>query len=80
MKFLRIGDDVIRLDLIIRIKEGRSDETFYGRSVRKNSDGFGWLEIHFVAGEMMKLEGEAAEALRRYLESEQLVQELLLVP
>jgi recombinational DNA repair ATPase RecF len=77
MRFLRIGDDLIRLDMIMRIREGRKDETYYGRSVRKTNDAFGWLEVHFVAGEVMKLEGESAEMLRRFLESEQLVQELV---
>jgi hypothetical protein len=75
MKFLRIGDIVIRLDLIVRIKEGRSDETFYGRSVRKGAEG-GWLEVHFTAGEALQLEGEAAAALRRYMEVENLIQDL----
>jgi len=76
MKFLRVGDEMIRLDMITRIKEGRSDETFYGRSVRKNVDAWGWIELHFVGGEIVKIEGESAEALRRYFEAEDLVQDL----
>lgn len=76
MKFLRVGDELIRVDMITRIKEGRNNETFYGRSVRKNVDAWGWLELHFVGGEIVKIEGEPAEALRRYLESEDLIQDL----
>ncbi len=66
MDFIRIKEDTIRLDMITRIREGRNDETFYGRSVRKGTES--WLDIHFIGGEVLKLEGEAAAALRRFLE------------
>ena len=38
MKFIRIGDETIRLDLITHVKEGCKEETLYGRSVRKTTD------------------------------------------
>jgi hypothetical protein len=68
MKFIRIGDETIRLDLITHVKEGCKEETLYGRSVRKTVDHrFGWLEVHFVSGEVIKIEGEGADVLRRIL-------------
>jgi hypothetical protein len=71
MKFIRLGDEIIRLDLVTHIKEGAKDETLYGRSVRKTVDQrFGWLEVHFVSGDVIKVEGEAANVLRRILEEE----------
>jgi hypothetical protein len=71
MKFIRIGDETLRLDLVTHIKEGQKDETLYGRSVRKVTDHrYGWLEVHFVSGEVLKIEGEGAEVLRRILEEE----------
>jgi hypothetical protein len=71
MKFIRLGDEIIRLDLVTHIKEGAKDETLYGRSVRKAVDlRFGWLEVHFISGEVIKIEGEAANVLRRILEDE----------
>src|SRR3954452_22709888 len=71
MKFIRVGDEIIRLDLVTHIKEGAKDETLYGRSVRKTIDTrFGWLEVHFVSGEVLKVEGEPAEVLRKILEDE----------
>ena len=66
MEFIRIKEDIFRLDMITRIREGKNEETFYGRSVRKGVDG--WLDIHFIGGEVVKLEGESAMALRRFLE------------
>ena len=69
MKFIRIGDETIRLDLITHVKEGCKEETLYGRSVRKTTDHrFGWLEVHFVSGEVLKIEGEGTDVLRRILE------------
>jgi hypothetical protein len=71
MRFIRIGDERLRLDLVTHIKEGCVQETFYGRSVRKTADTrYGWLEVHFVSGEVLKIEGEAAEVLRQILEAE----------
>jgi hypothetical protein len=71
MKFIRIGDETIRLDLITHVKEGSKEETLYGRSVRKTTDHrYGWLEVHFVSGEMLKIEGEGADVLRRILHEE----------
>jgi hypothetical protein len=71
MQFLRIGDEIIRLDLITHIKEGSKEETLYGRSVRKTADHrYGWLEVHFVSGEVIKIEGEGADLLRRFLDQE----------
>jgi hypothetical protein len=68
MKFIRIGDETINLDLITHVKEGCKEETLYGRSVRKTTDHrFGWLEVHFISGDALKVEGEAAEVLRRIL-------------
>jgi hypothetical protein len=76
MKFIRIGDETLRLDLVTHVKEGCVQETFYGRSVRKTSDTrYGWLEVHFVSGEVLKIEGEGAEVLRRILEAETEVHE-----
>src|SRR4051812_31711219 len=76
MKFIRVGDEIIRLDLVTHIKEGAKDETLYGRSVRKTVDAkFGWLEVHFVSGEVIKVEGEAANVLRKFLEDELKVKE-----
>lgn len=66
MEFVRIKEDIFRLDMITRIREGRHEETFYGRSVRKGTEA--WLDIYFVGGEVVKLEGEAATLLRRFLE------------
>lgn len=66
MEFIRIKEDIFRLDMITRIREGKNEETFYGRSVRKGNEG--WLDIHFIGGEVVKLEGDAAVALRRFLE------------
>jgi hypothetical protein len=69
MKFIRIGDEIIRLDLVTHIKEGCKEETLYGRSVRKTTDHrYGWLEVHFVSGEVIKIEGEAANVLRQILD------------
>jgi hypothetical protein len=69
MKFIRIGDETIRLDLITHVKEGCKEETLYGRSVRKTMDTrYGWLEVHFVSGEVLKIEGEETDILRRILE------------
>ncbi|MBV8555514.1 MAG: hypothetical protein JO116_08105, partial [Planctomycetaceae bacterium] len=56
--------------MILRIQEGRTDETLYGNSVRKSSARLGWIEVHFVAGDVMTSVGPAAEALRRALEEE----------
>jgi hypothetical protein len=70
VKFILIGEETIRLDMILRIQEWRMDETLHGNSVRKSSDRLGWIEVHFVAGEVMKFVGTAAEALRRALEEE----------
>jgi hypothetical protein len=76
MKFIRIGEETIRLDLVTHIKEGCVQETYYGRSVRKTTDTrYGWLEVHFVSGEVLKIEGEGAEVLRRVLEAETKVYE-----
>jgi hypothetical protein len=66
MEFIRIKEDIFRLDMITRIREGKNEETFYGRSVRKTTDG--WLDIYFIGGEVVKLEGESALAMRRFLE------------
>ena len=66
MEFIRIKEDIIRLDMITRIREGKNEETFYGRSVRKGTEG--WLDIYFIGGEVVKLEGESAAALRRFLD------------
>ena len=69
MKFIRIGDETIRLDLITHVKEGCKEETLYGRSVRKTTDHrYGWLEVHFVSGDVLKIEGEESDVLRRILE------------
>jgi hypothetical protein len=77
MRFLRIGDETIRLDLVTHIKEGCREETHYGRSVRKTSDlRYGWVEVHFVSGEVIKIEGEGAEILRRVLDEVTDVREL----
>jgi hypothetical protein len=71
MRFIRIGDETICLDQVTHVKEGCREETLYGRSVRKTTDTrYGWLEVHFVSGEMLKIEGEGAELLRRILEAE----------
>jgi hypothetical protein len=71
MKFIRIGDEIIRLDLITHVKEGCKEETLYGRSVRKNTDHrYGWLEVHFASGDVIKVEGEGAHTLRQILEEE----------
>ena len=71
LKFIRVGDETIQLSLVTHVKEGAKDETLYGRSVRKSTDHrFGWLEVHFVSGEAIKVEGEAADVLRRILEEE----------
>jgi hypothetical protein len=68
MKFIRIGDETINLDLITHVKEGCKEETLYGRSVRKTTDHrFGWLEVHFISGDALKVEGESADVLRRIL-------------
>jgi hypothetical protein len=76
MKFIRIGDETLRLDLVTHVKEGCVQETFYGRSVRKTTDNrYGWLEVHFISGEVLKIEGEGAELLRRVLEAETKVYE-----
>jgi hypothetical protein len=69
MKFIRIGDETINLDLITHVKEGCKEETLYGRSVRKTMDHrYGWLEVHFVSGDVLKVEGEPTDVLRRILE------------
>src|SRR5437660_12298056 len=71
MNFIRIGDETMRLDMITHVKEGCKEETLYGRSVRKTTDHrYGWLEVHFVSGEVLKVEGEGANVLRRILEEE----------
>src|SRR4051812_14313154 len=80
MKFVRIGEDTIRLDMIVRIREGRVDETLYGRSVRKTSDRVGWIEVHFVVGEALKFVGQDADLLRSLLEVEYGVRDLTLPP
>jgi hypothetical protein len=81
MKFIRLGDEIIRLDLVTHIKEGAKDETLYGRSVRKTTDcRFGWLEVHFISGDVIKVEGEAANALRKILEDEIKVRDVLTTP
>src|SRR3954466_13823478 len=80
MKFVRIGEDTIRLDLIVRIREGRVDETLYGRSVRKTTDRVGWIEVHFVVGEPLKFVGPAAELLKNLLEEEYGVRDLSAPP
>lgn len=66
MDFVRIKEDLIRLDMVTRIREGKNEETFYGRSVRKGTEA--WLEVYFIGGEVLRLEGESAVLLRRYLE------------
>jgi hypothetical protein len=77
MRFIRIGDETIRLDLITHVKEGCTQETYYGRSVRKTTDDrYGWLEVHFVSGEVLKIEGEASDVLRRILDAETKVRDL----
>src|SRR5690349_10198992 len=76
MKFVRIGEDTIRLDMIVRIREGRVDETLYGRSVRKTTDRVGWIEVHFVVGEALKFVGQSAELLKNLLEEEYGVRDL----
>jgi hypothetical protein len=77
MKFIRLGDEIIRLDLVTHIKEGAKEETLYGRSVRKTVDQrFGWLEVHFVSGDVIKIEGEAANVLRKILEEEVKVRDM----
>lgn len=78
MKFVKIGEDTFRLDLIVRIREGRVDETLYGRSVRKTTDRVGWIEVHFVVGEPLKVVGPAADLLRSLLEEEYGVRDLTL--
>jgi hypothetical protein len=78
MKFIRIGEDTIRLDMIVRIREGRVDETLYGRSVRKTADREGWIEVHFVVGEPLKLVGKDAALLKALLEEEYGVRDLTL--
>jgi hypothetical protein len=81
MKFIRIGDEIIRLDLITHIKEGAKDETLYGRSVRKTTDHrYGWLEVHFVSGDVIKVEGEAANLFRRILEDELKIRDVSVTP
>jgi hypothetical protein len=81
MKFIRIGDERLRLDLVTHVKEGCVQETFYGRSVRKTTDTrYGWLEVHFVSGEVLKIEGEGAEVLRQILDAETEVHEHDLSP
>jgi len=68
MTFIRIGDETINLDLITHVKEGCKEETLYGRSVRKTTDHrYGWLEVHFVSGDVLKVEGEESDVLRRIL-------------
>jgi hypothetical protein len=69
MKFIRIGDETINLDLVTHVKEGCKEETLYGRSVRKTTDHrYGWLEVFFISGDALKVEGEGADVLRRLLE------------
>jgi hypothetical protein len=76
MRFIRIGDETLRLDLVTHVKEGCVQETYYGRSVRKTADNrYGWVEVHFVSGEVLKIEGEGAEVLRQILEAETEVHE-----
>jgi hypothetical protein len=76
MKFIRIGDERLRLDLVTHVKEGCVQETFYGRSVRKTTDHrYGWLEVHFISGEVLKIEGEGAATLRQILDAETEVHE-----
>ena len=74
MDFIRIKEDIIRLDMITRIREGKNEETFYGRSVRKSTEC--WLEIYFVGGDVLKLEGDSAIALRRFLDQSCAVKDL----
>src|SRR3954453_7832717 len=74
MKFIRVGDEIIRLDLVTHIKEGAKDETLYGRSVRKTADTrFGWLEVHFVSGDVIKVEGGRANSLPKILKEQLMV-------
>src|SRR5438270_8761204 len=80
MKFVRIGDETFRVDMIVRIREGKVDETQYGRSVRKTSDRVGWIEVHFVVGEALKFVGQDADLLRSLLEEEHGVRDLTLPP
>lgn len=80
MKFIRIGEDTFRLDMIVRIREGRVDETLYGRSVRKTTDRVGWIEVHFVVGEPIKVVGPAADLLKSMLEEEYGVRDLTQPP
>jgi hypothetical protein len=81
MKFIRLGDEIIRLDLVTHIKEGAKDETLYGRSVRKTTDHrYGWLEVHFISGDVIKIEGEAANALRKILEDDLKIRDVLTTP
>jgi hypothetical protein len=57
--------------MITHVKEGCKEETLYGRSVRKTVDHrYGWLEVHFTSGEVIKVEGEGANILRQILEDE----------
>jgi hypothetical protein len=74
VEFVRIKEDILRLDMITRIRESRHEETFYGRSVRKGSEG--WIDVYFIGGEVVKLEGESAEAFRRFLEHSCAVRDL----
>jgi hypothetical protein len=76
MKFVRIGEDMIRLDMIVRISEGRVDETLYGRNVRKGVDREGWIEVHLLVGEAIKVAGPHADRLRSLLEEEYGVHDL----
>src|SRR4051812_29425270 len=76
MKFVRIGEDTVRLDMIVRIRAGRVDETLYGRSVRKTTGRVGWIEVHFVAGEALKFVGPAAKLVKSLLEEEYGVRDL----
>ena len=46
------------------------DSCRWEASHRACSDRLGWIEVHFVADEVMKFVGPAAEALRRALEEE----------
>src|SRR3982750_2042990 len=80
MKFVRIGEETFRLDMIVRIREGRVDETLYGRSVRKTNDRVGWIEVHFVVGEALKFVGPAAGLLKTLLEEEYGVRDLTAPP
>ena len=50
------------------------------RSVRKAVDRRGWIEVHLGPNEVVKFEGDDAEALRNYLERDGHLVDLLPLP